>query len=49
LIEETGWTWDELLDQPADLIDEMLIRIGARNMEQNKRIKEQNRAKGRGR
>lgn len=27
VIEETGWSWQELLAAPADLIDEMLERL----------------------
>lgn len=27
LMERTGWTYDQVMDAPADLIDEMLARM----------------------
>lgn len=30
VIEETGWSWQELLAAPADLVEEILVRRGAR-------------------
>jgi len=30
VIEETGWSWQALLAAPADLVEEILVRRGAR-------------------
>ena len=30
LLLETGWTWEEFCDQPADLIDELCIKLSKR-------------------
>jgi hypothetical protein len=34
IIEATGWTYDELLAQPWDLVTEMLIRLQKRALAQ---------------
>jgi hypothetical protein len=31
LMEITGWDWWTLRQQPADLVDEMIVKLGARN------------------
>lgn len=43
IIEETGWTLNDILDAPADLITEMAIRITKRNREKARqsRLQEQ--------
>lgn len=30
VIEETHWSWQALMEAPADLVDEILVRRGAR-------------------
>lgn len=35
LIEATGWDYWTLMQQPEDLVDEMIVKIGARNRIQN--------------
>lgn len=37
LMERTGWTYDELLAAPADLIDEMLARLSGLAAAERKR------------
>lgn len=31
LMEETGWSWTELCATPARLVEEMVVRLSARN------------------
>lgn len=31
VMEKMGWTYDELCDQPHDLVEELITRIGAEN------------------
>ncbi len=41
LLEETHWTYDELLEAPRELADEWLIRIHARRAVEYKQAKRQ--------
>ena len=44
VLRETGWTYEEYLAQPADLIDELETRMVAQIKEQARRIKQAERA-----
>ena len=44
VMRETGWTWDDYLSQPADLIDELETRMIAQADAETKRAKQAERA-----
>lgn len=39
VIESTGWTWQEMLSQPADLVDEYITKLAARAQVQEEQAK----------
>lgn len=39
VIEATGWTYDELLAQPWDMVTEMMIRLQKRSLAQAQQVK----------
>lgn len=39
IIEETGWTWQQLVAQPADLVDEYIVKLSARARVQEERTR----------
>ena len=39
VIEETHWSWQALMEAPADLVDEILVRRGARLHWEHKRAR----------
>lgn len=47
LMEAMGWDWWTLMEQPADLVDEMIVKLSARNRVQANPPKEPSYAKRR--
>lgn len=39
--QEMGWTYAALLDTPADMVDEIVVRMNAQSKAENKRMKMQ--------
>lgn len=39
--EQMGWTYAQLMDTPADMVDEIVIRLNAQNKAEQQRHKQQ--------
>lgn len=37
--QEMGWTYADLLSTPADMVDEIIVRMNAQNKAESKRMK----------
>lgn len=46
--QEMGWTYSQLLDTPADMVDEIIVRMNAQGEAESKRMRMQSQRQGKG-